>query len=564
MRLVPFFLFFILFSNAQNQYPKDYFRSPLDIPMKLSGNFGELRPNHFHAGFDFKTDQREGLNVYAAADGFVSRIKISTAGYGKAIYITHPNGFTTVYGHLKTAMGKIQERIIQEQYKEQLYEVEIYLKPGDIPVQKGEIIALSGNTGGSEGPHLHFEFRDAAENIINPLFFGFDKLLPDTKKPIVNALVVYPIDENSIANQSQRPVNLNLSLQADGTYLSEKVLASGKIGFGISSYDIDNVSYNNNGTYKTELQSNGKPFFGYEFDKMSFDEARYINYFVDYSRYKNLRQRVQRLFMKNFYPWSNIKSNIDNGIFDISSNMAQTKKLEVSDFNNNKTIISIPIEYSALKPTVFAENLKTPYFIKANREANFEKENVSVYFPENTFYEDFYLNFDVKNNNLYLHKDVVPAHSNFTISFEDTKSSDEEKKKMFIAAVNGNKLSYLTTKLSGNTFSCKTKTLGQYTLAKDVTAPKITISKSIEGKWITAQKSISLTISDDLSGIKTYNGFLNGKWVLFEYESKLKRITHVFDDSFLLEGANKLKVVVTDNVGNSTIFETQFNRSQKK
>ena len=565
MKFFPFLLVFALFSSAQNQYPKDYFRSPLDIPMQLSGNFGELRPNHFHAGFDFKTNQREGLNVYAVADGYVSRIKISTAGYGKAIYITHPNGYTSVYGHLKKALGAIEEKIIETQYKEQAYEVEIYLKPNDLLVKKGDTIALSGNTGSSEGPHLHFEFRDSAtEKIINPMLFGYDKLLPDTKKPIVNALVAYPMDENAIVNQSSRPINLNLSLQSDGTYLSEKVLASGKIAFGMSSYDIDNVSYNNNGTYKAQLLANGKSIFGYEFDVMSFDEARYVNYFVDYNRYKKSRQRIQRLFFNNFYPLSNIKDHIDNGIFNITPNFTQMQRLEVSDFNNNKTVISIPIEYSAQASTIVTDQKKTPYFIKYNREANFEKENVSVYFPEKTFYEDFYMNFDVKNNILYLHEDVVPAHTNFTISFEDTKSSEADKKKMFIAAVNGNKLSYLTTKLVGNTFSCKTKTLGQFTLAKDVTAPKIAIAKSIENKWITAQKSISLTISDDLSGIKTFSGYLNDKWVLFEYESKLKRITHTFNNDYLLVGANKLKVVVSDNVGNSTIFETQFNRSQKK
>jgi len=532
--------------------------------MKLSGNFGELRPNHFHAGFDFKTNQKEGLNVYAVADGYVSRIKISTSGYGKAIYITHPNGFTTVYGHLKTALDSIQNRILQEQYKEQTYEVELFLKPNELPIKKGDVIALSGNTGSSEGPHLHFEIRDADENIINPLFFGYDSLFPDTKKPNVNALVVYPIDENSIVNQSQRPVNLNISLQADGTYLSEKIYASGKIGLGISSYDFDDVSYNYNGTYKTELFKNGKPFFGYEFDKMSFDQARFVNVLIDYSRYKNLHQKVQKLFMKNFYAWSNIKNYVDNGIIEVNSNYNQINKLEVSDFNKNKLIISIPIEYSSQKSIIPSENNKTPYFIKANREANFEKENVSVYFPENTFYDDFYLNFDVKENILYLHKDIVPAHTNFTISFEDNISSAKEKEKMFIASIINNKLNYITTKTEGNTFKCKTKTLGQFTLAKDNIDPKISISKSIENKWITSQNSIVLTISDDLSGIKSYNGYLNGKWILFEYEPKLKKITHVFEDKLLLEGTNKLKVEVTDNVGNSTIFETQFNRSQKK
>ncbi|WP_298393940.1 M23 family metallopeptidase [Flavobacterium sp.] len=563
MKYIPLFLLFSIFSSAQNNYPNDYFRSPLDIPLQLSGNFGELRPNHFHAGFDFKTNQKEGLNVYAVGDGYVSRIKISTSGYGKAIYITHANGYTSVYGHLQKAVGFLQDKIIALQYAEKNYEIEAFFKPGELVVKKGDIIALSGNTGGSEGPHLHFEFRDnKTEKIINPLFFGIQT--KDTKNPIVSSLLAYPIDKNSVVNESKRPVILSLSLQPDGTYLSQPVLASGKIGFGISAYDTDNVSYNPNGVYKTQLMSNGKVIFGYEFDAMVFDEARYINTFIDYNRYKKTRQRVQKLFMKNAYPFSNIYQNYENGILNITPNTLEVQRIEVSDFFNNKTIITIPVKYS-VKPALVQEEQKvTKYFVKSKVESNFEKDNFSVYIPAGTFYEDFYMNFDVRNNTLFLHDDTVPAHSNFTISIEDNKSSEEEKKKMFIASTNGSKLGYITTKLSGNTFSCKARTLGQFTLAKDTAAPKISMAKSIEGKWITNQKSISVNISDDLSGIKTYNGYLNDKWVLFEYESKLKRLTHVFSDDLLQEGANKLKIVVTDNVGNSTIFETQFNRSQKK
>jgi murein DD-endopeptidase MepM/ murein hydrolase activator NlpD len=563
MKAIYFLLLFATFASAQNQYQKDYFRPPLDIPMQLSGNFGELRPNHFHAGFDFKTNQKEGLNVYAAADGYVSRIKISTVGYGKAIYITHANGYTTVYGHLQKAVGTIQDKIIALQYAEKRYDVEAYFKPGELTVKKGEIIAISGNTGGSEGPHLHFEFRDnKTEKIINPLFFGLD--LKDTKKPIVSNLLVYPIDNNSVVNESKRPVLLSLSLQKDGTYLSEKVLANGRIGFGINASDQDDVSYNSNGVYKTQLMSNGKTIFGYQFDQMDFDEARYINVFVDYFRYKKTHQRIQRLFIKEPYGWSNIYQNVDNGISHITPNFMETQRIEVSDYFENKTIIDIPIVYSS-KPALIPEEIKTTkYFVKAKSDSNFEKDNVSVYFPAGTFYDDFYLNFDVKNEMLYLHEDVVPAHTNFTISFEDTKSSESDKKKMFIASVSGNKLSYITTKLVGNAFTCKTKTLGQFTLAKDTIAPKIAIAKSIENKWLTDKKSIQLTISDDFSGVKTYNGYLNDTWVLFEYEPKTKKLTHTFDDKLLIEGQNKLKVVVTDNVGNSTIFETQFFRSQKK
>ena len=171
-------LFISLPLIAQNEYPKDYFKAPLDIRLSLSGSFGELRSNHFHTGLDFKTNQKEGLNVYASADGYVSRIKISSYGYGKAIYVTHPNGYTSVYGHLKEGVGKIQDYIKMAHYKEKAFEIELFLKPDELVVKQGEIIALSGNTGGSGGPHLHFEIRDTqSEKPINPLLFGFDSLI---------------------------------------------------------------------------------------------------------------------------------------------------------------------------------------------------------------------------------------------------------------------------------------------------------------------------------------------------------------------------------------------------
>ena len=562
MRYFTYFFLISLVCLGQNQYPKNFFSLPLEIPMQLSGNFGELRPNHFHAGFDFKTNQREGLNVHTAAEGYVSRIKIATGGYGKAIYITHPNGYTTVYGHLQKAVGVLQDKIEELQYSAKNYEIEAYFKPNELPVKRGQIIALSGNTGGSEGPHLHFEFRDSkTEKIINPLFFGLD--LKDSRSPVISSLLVYPIDANSTANESKIPVILNLSLQKDGTYLSEKVVATGRIGFGIISVDLDDVSYNANGTYKAQLISNGVPIFGYELDQMVFDEGRYVNAFIDYYRYKKTHQRVQKLFMKNTYNWSNIYQNVGNGLYNVVPNFTGAQRIEVSDFLNNKTTISIPIQYSSQAATVLNPTKPTKYFVKAKVDAIFEKDNFSASFPAGTFYDDFYLNFDVKNNILYLHDDTVPAHTNFTITAVDTVSTEEDKKKMFFASLNGKKWTYNTTKLAGNTFTCRTKTLGQFTLMKDTIAPTIKIAKSIEGKWITAQKSVSLTVSDNLSGIKTYNGYLNDAWILFEYEPKQNKITHVFKDNLLVEGTNKLKVIVTDNVGNSTIFETQFNRSQK-
>ena len=561
------YLFILLFYSsifAQVNYPKDFFSLPLAIPMQLSGNFGELRPNHFHAGFDLKTMQKEGLEVHAVADGYVSRIKISTFGNGKTIYITHSNGYTSVYGHLQRATDSIEAFIKKTHYAEQSFEIEMYLKPGELVVKKGQIIAISGNTGASEGPHLHFEFRDnITENIINPMLFGFDKYMTDTKKPLISSIYVYPLDVNTIVNQSKRPLLLNLVLQKDGTYLADQVVANGKIGFGITTFDYDDVSFNKNGVYKVQTFFNGTPNFGYQFDTYSFDEMRYVNALIDYPRYKKTQQRVQKLFMRNPYKLTIIKTDETNGVLTVVPNLASVYRIEVSDFYGNLTSVSIPIKYDVQPTIIVPEPILSKYFIKANNDSNFTKDNVSVSFPAGTFYDDFYLNFDVKNDTLYLHDDTVPVHTNFTIEIIDNKFTETQREKLFIASIDDNKIKYNFTFRKDSVFSAKVKALGKFDLVLDTIPPKISIAKSVEGKWLSDKKLIQFTISDGLSGIKSYNGYLNGKWILFEYDNKTKKITHDFSDGIVAEGANELKIIVVDNLGNSTIFETHFFRSQK-
>ncbi|MEZ4837883.1 M23 family metallopeptidase [Flavobacterium sp.] len=557
-------LFASNFIFSQDKYPKNDFIPPLEIPLSLSGTFGELRSNHFHSGIDFRTQQKEGLNVIAVADGYVSRIKISTFGYGKAVYVTHPNGYTSVYGHLLKTSPKIDAYVKKQHYFLENFEIDVFPQPDELVVSQGEIIALSGNTGGSGGPHLHFEYRDTkTEKIINPFFFGLNAKVKDTRIPVINEIVVYPLGEEGMVNQSQIPIQIPITQQKDGSYLASKVLARGEIGFGVNTYDQSDNSYGKNGIFKIEATLDGSPSFAITFDTFSYDETRYINAYIDYQRYKKMNQRVQKLFFTKKYPLSLVSSNQNNGIIKVGNNLSHNYKLEVSDYHGNKTTITIPIQYSNLPVKISKKEQKTNYFVKSSNDYNFTKDNISVFIPENTFYEDFYLHFDVKDNVLNLHDDNTPVHSNLNIIFENNSIPLEEREKYFIGTIKGDKTTYNSTKIKEHVFSTWTRNLGQFQLVKDSVAPQIKSVNFQEGKWLSKQNSLQFTITDDLSGIKSYNGYLNGKWILFDYDYKSNILEHDFSDNIVLEGRNELKIVVIDNVGNSTIFESHFFRSQK-
>lgn len=565
MKFLFVFLFLTSILFSQDQYPKDYFISPLDIPLHLAGSFGELRGNHFHSGLDFKTEKKTGLNVYAAADGYVSRIKISTWGYGKSIYITHSNGYTTVYGHLLKYSPHIEAYIKKMQYAKKLFEVEMFPSTAELKVTKGDIIAFSGNSGGSAGPHLHFEFRDTkTEKIINPLYFGFDLKILDTKKPSIIGLIAYPIGDSATVNSSSKPIMVNLSLQKNGYYLASKILLQGKVGFGINTYDTSDNNYSKNGIYKIQAYLNGSAYFGYYFDTFAFDESHYINALIDYPRFKKMNQRFQKLFMSTSYPLSIIDTKKENGIVTVLPDFTVNYRIEVSDFNGNKTIVSVPIQYDIKTLPRAKEVQKTNYFVEVKKDYNYRKENVSVFVHSNSFYEDFYLNFDVKEKILTFGEETIPVHKNITITFDVENMSQKEKEKTFIAFLDGKKIAYNNTYRKGNSLSTKVKNLGKFTLAKDTIAPVIKIINFTEGEWLSNKKTLELEISDSISGIKNYNAYLNEKWILMEYDYKTKRIIHYFNDNIVEEGRNDLKVIVTDNIGNSATFETHFFRSQIK
>lgn len=563
MRLFVLFLLFTTALFAQQPYPQDYFRSPMDIPIHPSGTFGELRTNHFHSGLDFRTEQREGLPVFAAANGYVSRIRVSSYGYGTALYIDHPNGYTTLYAHLQKYSPRIEAYVRAKQYEKKTFDIEIFPPAGELKITKGELIGSSGNSGGSGGPHLHFEYRDTkTEWVINPLLFGLDKKMQDTKAPTISGLMVYPVSDDAVTNESAKPILVGLKLQADGTYLADKISARGKIGFSINTSDKSTGSVGSNGIYKMETFYNGSPAFTYTFSTFAFNESRYINNFIDYARFYNTGQRFQKLFVKTPYNFSVVKNNASNGQLDITPGEVKNYRVEVSDFHGNKSVINGSIEYSDKPATVANPKRITPYFVKASNDHNYTKNNVAVFIPANAFYEDFYMDFDVKDSILYLHNATVPVHTTVSVSFNVNHLSKEVLKKTFIAGFTDKKVTYNTSVMEDGRLTAKVKTLGNFKLAQDTIAPKIYSPSFAEGKWLTKNETFSMKISDNLSGIATIDAWLNGKWILMHYDHKTKNIFHNFSDGIVAEGRNDLKVTVTDSVGNSTTFETHFFRTQ--
>lgn len=558
--LCAFLLCFSLLVKAQEKYPQDTFRSPLDIPIILAGTFGELRSNHFHSGIDIKTQQREGLPVYAIADGSITRIKVSHWGYGKAMYVAHPNGFTSVYAHLQKFSPEIEAFIKDAQYKKQSYEVEVFPDYGEVKVHKDSVIAYSGNTGSSSGPHLHFEIRSSVtEKPTNPLLYGFE--VRDATNPVLSQIFAYPLSEDASVNQTNVKSQVNFSKQKDGTFLADKVTALGTIGLGFIGFDRLDMAANKNGVYAVQQLVNGAVYTDYDFETFSFGETRYINTLIDYDHYGKSRQKIQRLFKHPSNRLSIYNTLKNDGKIAVKDGMSYIVELLLRDLKGNTTKAVIPIEGKKEPLKVDEEVEKTDNYLIAKKPNNYDLGAAKVYFPSNTFYDDFYIDLEKGADTVKIHNSRVPAHRNFTITFDVSKYDEAERQQMFIARLDGrNEANYASTYKRGATFTTRTRNLGTYTLAKDTVAPKIRPKNFKEKQWLNNYSYLSLLISDDLSGIDTYNAKLNGEWILMEYEPKKNTITYNFDDKILNETKCELEVVVTDNVGNSTTFTSTFYR----
>jgi len=403
--------------KAQSDFPQNEFISPLRIPVVFAGTFGELRSNHFHSGLDIKTQQRTGLDVLASASGYVSRIKVSHYGYGKALYITHLNGYTTVYGHLNSYGPRIESYVKAKQYEAESYEVELFPNPDELVVSQGDLVAYSGNTGGSGGPHVHFEIRDKNERPLNAQLFNIQA--PDHRDPLLKDLVVYPLSDSSQVNQSQNQQRLRFTKQPDGTFLSEKINAYGPVGFAIGTVDQQDGANNNNGIYKIETKLNGEKTLEIEMDKFSFAETRYLNRMIDYALFEGERDRVQKLFIERNNPLSIYKFEKDKGVVNLTqTGNSSIYSIAISDIKGNTSKLIVPITIKKDSILIPKNKITTPYFVQADASQNFEVGDWEIFIPDGSFYDDYFLDISANTDALHLDEDLIPVHKYIRIAYE--------------------------------------------------------------------------------------------------------------------------------------------------
>jgi murein DD-endopeptidase MepM/ murein hydrolase activator NlpD len=546
---------------SDNKYPLTDFQHPLDIvPPALAGSFGELRANHFHSGIDFRTNQRIGYPVYAVADGYVSRLRVQNSGFGLALYLNHPNGYTSVYAHLSRFNPKIGQEVKNIQYRSKSYEIDEFPNADFLPVRKGDIIAYSGNTGSSGGPHLHFEIRDTkTEATINPQLLGIQ--IPDNIPPVITAMYVYRLNEQPFNEFT--PKQYFQVVGANGKYNLNKVKTinlSGEVGFGITATDKHTGMSGINGVYAIELELDGKIIYTSALERFSFANSRAINSHLDYPAFLNYKRSIQKSFVDPGNPLQIYSNLINNGRITFNDGKLHQLTYTLTDSKGNKSTLLFNVQADSkavINTPVANAGIRFPF----NTVNEFVNEDIKVVLPKGTLYND--LNFVYKKlpkpQNAFsaLHQiqnNLTPLHTGFELSIKADSTLTKYQSKALI--VNGNRSSQGGTYENGYVKTTP-KTFGSFFIAIDTIAPTITPINIAQGKNMNSISKMSFKIRDNLSGIKSFNGYIDDKWVLMEFDTKTATLWHTFDES-TKSGKHNFTLIVTDLKDNVRRYTLEF------
>ena len=563
MRYYLLTIFFLYASIINSQNSGDY---PLEIPIILSGTFGELRPNHFHAGIDIKTKGTEGFKVYSIGDGYVSRIQITHGGYGKALYIKHDNGQSSVYAHLQKFSPKIEKIVKEIQYSKESYTFRTYPSKDEIRISEKELIGFSGNTGRSFGPHLHYELRDELDRPINPMAFK-NYSVKDTIPPVVLGLYYKLIPENSISGSNSSFNELKLKKISNNLFISDTLKTSGPVGFGINSFDRMNNTWNKMGLSNIKTNIDGNEIFNMDLNSFSYDEWRHINTFIDYPYYKNKKIKIQKLYIEEFNPLDMYKRSLGDGVVKINeTNVTYLYSVKLFDFNKNQSEILVPIQWEK-QNDLSNRKLDFENMFKVNKDStyNFKFPGAKVSIEKNSFYTDKIIQIFEENNLLHVDKDSIPLLKGITIKMDVSRYNDSIRNRTYIGRIGENKKSsFVSSKKEENYVIAKVNNLGDFEIKIDSIKPNISVIDISDNQWISNRKNLSIKISDNESGVKNYRGTINDKWILLEYNPMKGILTYDFNDNVNRDDAkNVLEIKIEDNVGNEKKLIKTFYRKIK-
>ncbi|MGB0863478.1 MAG: M23 family metallopeptidase [Saprospiraceae bacterium] len=557
---------FFSYQSVDKTFPKDYFRSPIDGTIQLSGSFGELRSNHFHGGIDIKPRVRgkSGDPIYAAADGYVARIAVSPRGYGNGLYLAHPNGYTTVYGHLLKFNDKIAQYVEDLQYANETFVLDVdTLQATRFPVEKGQIIGYMGNAGSSGGAHLHFEIRNSkTQNAYNPLLFGFK--IKDNIAPKLNELKIYNLN-HKLETIGTNKYKIKSSKSGYSVSNGEITVQSGRVGLGIKTFDFMTGVPNWNGPYNIKMYQNDSLIYYFEVSELDLEEWYYLNAHVDYKEFKKSKSYFNRCYLLPGNGNSTVyKSAYNQGVIELKEGERAQIKFVASDITGNESILNFTMKRSGM---VLPKPVSFNYIFPYNERNAIRQSELELYFEEGSFYEDVYLSYTYsmeRSNHIYsgvhhIHDKYVPVHEPFTIKMRPIRAiPDSLKSKAVIVRCEGaDGENGLISKWEDEFLVAKSRSFGDYCIMIDTVPP--TIKPSSFKPKMNGQKQMTFKIKDNLTGIKSYNGYVDGEWILLEYDLKTRRLIHPFDGR-ISRGKHQLRIEVLDNNNNKGIFEQSFTR----
>jgi hypothetical protein len=514
-------------------YPKNYFRYPLDLAPITAGSFGELRPNHFHSGLDFKTNQRTGYPVHAVFDGYVSRLRIQFGGFGHAIYITHPNGYTTVYGHIERFSPAMAKLIRDYQYEHQTFEADFKLDPLQMPVCKDDVIAWSGNEGASAGPHLHFEIRDTqTEETVNPQLFGLT--IPDIVAPTLSNICVYDLNSGSFSELTPRRI-LPVAGGAGKYHLArpQTIAVSGATAFGISATDLTSVSPNHNGVYSIELKVDDKTVYTFAVEHFAFDQSRAINAYIDYPEFLKAHLFIQKCFILPGSKISLYPQSVNRGIINFNDDALHRVEYIVKDVAGNVSSLMLNVRSTRPVTTVQSPQPAGTLF-HYDRRNEFNATDVKAIIMPGNLYDDLNFTYSTlpKKPGTFslthrIHNHFTPLHDNYDLWIKPDNTIGQYADKAVIVNSAG--------VCEGGTYQdgyikTQASTFGDFFIKVDTTPPVIRPVNIRNGGNMAKAKAILMRMTDNLSGIKTFTGTIDGKWVLMEWHYKSRLVSYTFNN----------------------------------